>query len=289
MDPQFIVLPPRRRSAVSAAVSAALHVVSFVGAIAAVQAGMLERPQPPEQSLRFVMMLSQEVPPPVVAALLVDAGSPAVASARPADEPVVPKVPATPEPQAPHPETLDAPVPTPPSAESPTLVPVEVNGATGRTGPIVGAFDRPSAPRASAPRPVEATVSAGFGAGRAAVLPDQQAQVVRTGGFELERAPVARAVVVPAEPVDTPVEIVFKPTPGYTDEAIALRVQGDVVLEAEFAISGDIRVVRIVSGLGHGLDEVAVRAAERIRFKPATRGGSPVQVRAIVHIVFRLP
>lgn len=61
-----------------------------------------------------------------------------------------------------------------------------------------------------------------------------------------------------------------------------------MILEVEFAASGDIRVLRVVRGLGHGLDEAAVRAVERMRFKPARRQGQPVDVRTTVDVVFRL-
>jgi len=44
----------------------------------------------------------------------------------------------------------------------------------------------------------------------------------------------------------------------------------------------------VISGLGHGLDENAIRAAEQIRFKPAQRAGQPAASTATVHIVFQL-
>jgi len=47
-------------------------------------------------------------------------------------------------------------------------------------------------------------------------------------------------------------------------------------------------VVRVVRGLGHGLDEAAERAALRIRFKPAQSDGRAVDFRATVLITFRL-
>ena len=90
------------------------------------------------------------------------------------------------------------------------------------------------------------------------------------------------------KPIDRPVEIVFKPTPEYTDEARGARIEGTVSLELEFAAGGDVRVLRVVRGLGHGLDEAAERAALRIRFKPAQSDGQPVDFRATVHITFRL-
>jgi hypothetical protein len=44
----------------------------------------------------------------------------------------------------------------------------------------------------------------------------------------------------------------------------------------------------VVRGLGHGLDENAVAAAQAIRFRPAARDGAAVDSTALVHIVFQL-
>jgi TonB family protein len=83
-------------------------------------------------------------------------------------------------------------------------------------------------------------------------------------------------------------EIISKPSPAYTTEARNLRIEGEVVLEVVFEASGKLRVVRVVRGLGHGLDESAMKAAEQIRFKPAQREGQPADYTATVHIVFQL-
>jgi TonB family protein len=85
-----------------------------------------------------------------------------------------------------------------------------------------------------------------------------------------------------------PAEVIFKPTPTYTPEARNLRIEGEVVLEVVFEASGKLRIVRVVRGLGHGLDEAATHAAEQIRFKPAKRDGQPSDYTAMVHIVFQL-
>ena len=66
------------------------------------------------------------------------------------------------------------------------------------------------------------------------------------------------------------------------------RIEGTVSLELESTAAGDVRVLRVVRGLGHGLDEAAQRAALRMRFKPAQSDGRPVDSRATVHITFRL-
>jgi TonB family protein len=113
---------------------------------------------------------------------------------------------------------------------------------------------------------------------------------VQTAGFDQRAsAPAQPSVAAATKPIDRPVEIVFKPTPEYTDDARSARVEGTVSLELEFTAAGDVRVLRVVRGLGHGLDEAAQRAALRIRFKPAqSSDGRPVDSRATVHITFRL-
>ncbi len=52
--------------------------------------------------------------------------------------------------------------------------------------------------------------------------------------------------------------------------------------------AGELRVLRVIGGLGHGLDEAAVEAAEKIRFKPARRNGQPVDHTATLRVLFRL-
>jgi TonB family protein len=86
----------------------------------------------------------------------------------------------------------------------------------------------------------------------------------------------------------TGVEVLNKPTPAYSTEGRTLRIQGDVVLEVVFLASSQVQVTRVVSGLGHGLDEAAIQAAKQIRFRPAKRDGQPVDFPARVRIGFRL-
>jgi TonB family protein len=82
--------------------------------------------------------------------------------------------------------------------------------------------------------------------------------------------------------------LVAKPLPQYTPEAKQLRIEGDVTLEVRFTASGQVQVLRIMNGLGHGLDEQAKLAAERIRFKPATKNGQPVDQVSVIRISFQL-
>jgi TonB family protein len=112
---------------------------------------------------------------------------------------------------------------------------------------------------------------------------------VQTGGFGAQEvAQVTKTRQLDSGPPTNPVEITFKPNPAYTDEARQLKLEGEVLLEVMFGANGQLRVNRVVRGLGHGLDEAAVAAANKIRFKAALRDGQPVDSTAIVHVVFQL-
>jgi TonB family protein len=89
-------------------------------------------------------------------------------------------------------------------------------------------------------------------------------------------------------PAETPIVVQYKPLPEYTAEARQLRIEGDVTLKVRFLASGQVEVLGVVSGLGHGLDEQAKIAAARIRFKPATRGGQAVDQISIIHVTFQM-
>jgi TonB family protein len=85
-----------------------------------------------------------------------------------------------------------------------------------------------------------------------------------------------------------PAEITSKPVPVYTQEAKNLRIEGEVLLEVVLQASGNLHVVRVVRGLGHGLDDNAVKAAEQIHFKPAMKDGQPADSTVVLHIIFQL-
>jgi len=113
---------------------------------------------------------------------------------------------------------------------------------------------------------------------------------VATGGFGSEQVVHGGPKLAQADsgPATTPVEITFKPQPVYTDEARNLKLEGEVLLEVMFGANGSLHVNRVVRGLGHGLDEAAVAAANKMRFKPALRMGQPVDSTAIVHVLFQI-
>lgn len=166
-----------------------------------------------------------------------------------------------------------------------------------------GSFDLPTGPGygngtggAKGARGVVA--SAGFGNGTATgdgsgkVNTSRGNGAVQKSGFG-DTAAVSPSQLRPKAADDSagklvPAEVISKPIPLYTPEARNLRIEGEVVLEVVFEASGKLRIVRVVQGLGHGLDESAVHAAEQIRFKPAKRDGQPSDYTALVHIVFQL-
>lgn len=86
----------------------------------------------------------------------------------------------------------------------------------------------------------------------------------------------------------TPLVLLSKPRPGYTEEARRKKIEGDVTLQVRFTASGRVEVLRVVSGLGYGLDKLAQSAAQQIHFKPATRDGHPVDEVTLIHVTFQL-
>lgn len=98
----------------------------------------------------------------------------------------------------------------------------------------------------------------------------------------------ASAQARPSAPAYDPVEVTSKPDPVYTAEARKLRIQGEVLLRVVFMASGRLQILGVTRGLGHGLDEAAIRAAQQIQFKPARRNGQPVDTTATLHILFQL-
>ena len=179
----------------------------------------------------------------------------------------------------------------------PNGVPAQESHGRGVNINAFGAWELPSGPgrgngTAGANGAPGIVASAGFGNGVATGGPKtgHPAGNVKPAGFAASTpAPQPEPKKVGAkEPPTTPVEILAKPKPKYTDEGRKLKIEGEVRLEVQFTAAGEVHVVRILQGLGHGLDEQAVRAAEQIKFKPAQRDGKAVDSSATVHIIFQL-
>ena len=314
-DHSRVSTPPHGRWTAGLWLSVALHAI-VVAVLIVAPIGASEEPSAPRTPSRMVFVLPAIQPVMLPPAPLV---APRLSAPPPKPRPM-PELAPKPLPVAPVVAKRIEPAPAPvvPTPERPIEKPQPPR-------PETGLFDRTTAARTSqtapavttggfgntvaAPREaVLATVKTGGFGSSAAAPRDAAIGAVKTGGFGSE-APAPRRVVngevqtsgfdqrasapaqpavAAAKPIDRPVEIIFKPTPEYTDEARTARIEGTVSLELEFTGAGEIRMLRVVRGLGHGLDEAAQRAALRMRFKPAESNGRPVDSRATVHITFRL-
>ena len=163
-----------------------------------------------------------------------------------------------------------------------------------------GSFDLPPGPGngngAGGAKGIKGTIaSAGFGngiaqAGQGDGRSNGRGPTVQTAGFSAQQVTRGGAKTQQAEngPATTPVEILSKPNPVYTEEARNLRLEGEVLLEVMFGANGQLHVNRVVRGMGHGLDEAAIAAANKMRFKPAQHYNQPIDSTATVHVVFQL-
>ncbi len=143
-----------------------------------------------------------------------------------------------------------------------------VPGGTGRSGKVA---------------------SVGFSDGVAGGTGTGPRGTVKQGGFQTNTAAAGTPKLAIANTGnETTVQVLSYPKPPYTAEARQLKIQGEVVLEVRFSADGQVHVLRVVRGLGHGLDEQAIRAAEQTRFKPATRDGKPVDTTTLFHVDFQL-
>jgi TonB family protein len=82
----------------------------------------------------------------------------------------------------------------------------------------------------------------------------------------------------PPEPGVTPIKIISKPRPSYTDRARTSNTQGTIILAILFGADGKVQQVLPLKRLGNGLDEEAIIAARKIKFQPETKDGKPIPV-----------
>lgn len=265
-------------------------------------------------------VLAKLQPPPKPAALPAPPPLPQPAKVEPPKvevKPPVEVVKALPEPAVPKPvpqppkrvveNTFDSGSSAPPTVKKPAREvqtggfgdPNGVHGNSEKKGALtiasVGSFDLPSGGGNGNGRNgthgTPGTVqSSGFGDGAAGTgNGDRPRGTVTQAGFSTATAgTTGPRKTAEAGPNTVPLEITYKPRPIYTEEARKLKIEGEVLLEVMFTASGELRVQRVVKGLGHGLDEAAERAAGQIRFHPAKRNGQPTDSVALVHINFEL-
>jgi len=82
--------------------------------------------------------------------------------------------------------------------------------------------------------------------------------------------------------------LIYKVEPEYSEEARKAKYQGVVVLYVEVEPNGRAQNMRVIQSLGLGLDEKAMEAVKKWRFRPGNKNGKPVTVVATVEVSFRL-
>jgi periplasmic protein TonB len=82
--------------------------------------------------------------------------------------------------------------------------------------------------------------------------------------------------------------LLSKVEPEYSEEARKAKHQGVVLLYVEVDPSGKAVNIRVLHSLGLGLDEKAMEAVKKWRFKPGLKDGRPVTVQAQIEVNFRL-
>lgn len=86
----------------------------------------------------------------------------------------------------------------------------------------------------------------------------------------------------------TPPQLVQKVMPRYSEAARRMRREGSVFLEAIIDKDGRVANVRVLKGLGFGLDEEAVQAVSQWTYKPAQLGARIIAVYLTVRVDFKL-
>ena len=87
--------------------------------------------------------------------------------------------------------------------------------------------------------------------------------------------------------VSAPV-LLYKVEPEYSEEARKAKYQGTVILYVEVTPDGRAVNPRVMRSLGLGLDEKAVEAVKKWKFRPGYKDGKPVTVAATIEVNFRL-
>jgi TonB family protein len=185
--------------------------------------------------------------------------------------------PPAPPPPEPKPEPAPPPPPPPPAPAPPVVAPVvsAPSDAADRAGIPVAT---PSGSTSSGPGTGGGTgtgTGTGAGSGNGAGIGD--GSIAGTGGGPYR----------PGSGI-TPPSLMREVKPVYTEEGRRRSVEGDVVMEVVVRADGSIGNVRVLQGLGAGLDQRAIDAVRQWRFTPARRYGTPVDVLVEIAVEFRL-
>jgi len=181
--------------------------------------------------------------------------------------------------KAPEPVPVEKPVPEPeppPPAAQVEAVPIEAPVAVVAAGPPT-LTNSPSLGTGSGTG-AGTGVGSGNGPGKGSGLGDGEGG--NTGG----------GVYQVGSGVTSPVAL-FSPKPAYTSEAMLRRIQGEVMLSCVVLKTGEMGKCNIVKSLdsnNFGLDNEALKAASKFKFKPGTRMGEPVAVQVNIILAFNM-
>ena len=82
--------------------------------------------------------------------------------------------------------------------------------------------------------------------------------------------------------------LISKTEPEYSEEARKAKYSGTVLLSLVVDANGLPRDIKVVRPLGLGLDEKAIEAVQKWRFRAGIKGGRPVATQATIEVSFRL-
>jgi len=183
----------------------------------------------------------------------------------------------TPPPVQPAPEPIDPPAPPPPVVTPQVVAPVVTKASDPRDRAGVLTETAPEAESQGAGSGGGAGTGQGTGIGEGSGAGIGQGTGGGTGGGPYR----------PGSGI-TPPQLLHEVRPDYSEEARRQGREGDVVLEIVVRADGSVGDVRIIKGLGAGLDRRAVDAVRQWRFSPARRQGIAVDVMVEVAVEFKL-
>jgi protein TonB len=82
--------------------------------------------------------------------------------------------------------------------------------------------------------------------------------------------------------------VLLAPPPEYSEQARKKQVSGSVLVGLIVDTDGNPRNVRVIRGIGNGLDEKAIKAVRAYKFKPAVKNGEPVAVALNIEVNFQI-
>jgi periplasmic protein TonB len=83
-------------------------------------------------------------------------------------------------------------------------------------------------------------------------------------------------------------QVIFQVEPEFSEEARKAKVAGNVLVNLWVGTDGRPSHVRVIRGVGMGLDEKAVEAVKQYKFRPAMENGKPVLVELNIEVNFQI-